>query len=62
MPATPQTARRNSFQLLAVRVDFVQIGDTIAQMEGWIRDRAQGHYIAVTGMKGVTENAARRAI
>jgi N-acetylglucosaminyldiphosphoundecaprenol N-acetyl-beta-D-mannosaminyltransferase len=46
---------RSSFHVLGVRVDAVQIPDTIAQMEEWICERGQGHYIAVTGMHGITE-------
>jgi len=39
-------------------VDAVQIPDVVAQMEAWIRERAACHFVAVTGMHGVTE--ARR--
>ena len=55
MPTALEQAKRSSFQVLGVRVDAVQIPDTIAQMEEWIRERRQSHYIAVTGMHGVTE-------
>jgi len=55
MPKPPENTRRSSFHVLGVRVDAVQIPDTIAQMEEWIRERGKGHYIAVTGMHGVTE-------
>jgi len=45
-----------SFKVLGLRVDAVQIPDVIAQMEGWIRGRrGSSHFIAVTGMHGVTE-------
>jgi len=44
-----------SFKVLGVRVDAVQIPDVIAQMERWIGERRGSHYIAVTGMHGVTE-------
>jgi N-acetylglucosaminyldiphosphoundecaprenol N-acetyl-beta-D-mannosaminyltransferase len=36
-------------------VDAVQIPDVVAQMERWIGERRGSHYIAVTGMHGVTE-------
>ncbi|MFB3922526.1 MAG: WecB/TagA/CpsF family glycosyltransferase [Terriglobia bacterium] len=44
-----------SFKVLGVRVDAVQIPDVIAQMEHWIAERERSHFIAVTGMHGVTE-------
>ena len=53
---TPAAPRENtSFKVLGVRVDAVQIPDVVAQMERWIQQRAKSHYIAVTGMHGVTE-------
>lgn len=55
MPTAPEKAKRSSFHVLGVRVDAVQIPETIAQMEEWIRERGQGHYVAVTTMHGVTE-------
>ena len=55
MPAAPEKTNPRSFHVLGVRVDAVQIPDTIAQMEEWIRERGCGHYIAVTGMHGITE-------
>jgi N-acetylglucosaminyldiphosphoundecaprenol N-acetyl-beta-D-mannosaminyltransferase len=54
-----------SFRVLGVRVDAVQIPDTIAQMERWIEDGQGSRYITVTGMHGVTEaqhDPALRAI
>ena len=45
----------NSFHVLGVRVDAVQIPDVISRMIGWIEGRRAGHYIAVTGMHGVME-------
>ncbi|MGH2756269.1 MAG: WecB/TagA/CpsF family glycosyltransferase [Actinomycetota bacterium] len=36
-------------------MDAVQIPDTIAQIERWISLRERMHYVAVTGMHGVTE-------
>lgn len=44
-----------SFRVLGIRVDAVQIDDVLRQMEAWIQKWDAGHYIAVTGMHGVTE-------
>src|SRR6266567_336731 len=44
-----------TFTVLGVRVNAVQIPDVMAQMERWISERRQCHFIAVTGMHGVTE-------
>ncbi len=44
-----------AFQVLGVRVHAVQIPDVIAQMERWIQECVGCHFIAVTGMHGVTE-------
>ena len=44
-----------AFRVLGVRVDAVQIGDVVKRMEEWIERGEGGHYIAVTGMHGVTE-------
>src|SRR5216683_4642737 len=43
------------FKVLGVRVHAVQIPDAIIQMEHWIEGRSRCHYVAVTGMHGVTE-------
>ena len=57
----PERAADNSnganpaFQVLGVRVDVVQIHDVIGRMQGWIRQGQGAHFIAVTGMHGVTE-------
>jgi N-acetylglucosaminyldiphosphoundecaprenol N-acetyl-beta-D-mannosaminyltransferase len=45
----------SSFPILGVRVDAVQIPDVIAIMEGWIDECDGCHYVAVTGMHGITE-------
>lgn len=45
----------DSFQVLGVRVDAVQIPDVISRMARWIENRQQGNYITVTGMHGVME-------
>ena len=44
-----------TFSVLGVRVDAVQIGDVIKKMEEWIERRQAGCTIAVTGMHGVME-------
>jgi N-acetylglucosaminyldiphosphoundecaprenol N-acetyl-beta-D-mannosaminyltransferase len=43
------------FSVLGVHVNVVQIPDVIAQMENWIAENNGCHFIAVTGMHGVTE-------
>jgi len=55
--ANRQSSMENhqSFRVLGVRVDAVQIPDVIAQMERWIEERRGSHFIAVTGMHGVVE-------
>jgi N-acetylglucosaminyldiphosphoundecaprenol N-acetyl-beta-D-mannosaminyltransferase len=53
-----RTANPGSFTGLGVRVDAMQIIDVIAEIECWIVTRAAGHFVAFTGMHGVTE--ARR--
>ena len=44
-----------SFRVLGVRVDAVQIADVIELMERWIAARSPCHFIAFTGMHGITE-------
>jgi N-acetylglucosaminyldiphosphoundecaprenol N-acetyl-beta-D-mannosaminyltransferase len=55
-----------SFQMLGVRVDALQIRDTVDQMCSWINDRGpKTRFVAVTGMHGVAEareNSQFRAI
>ena len=51
--AQPQTT--DSFKVLGVKVNAVQIPDVVALMREWIAERRECHYIAVTGMHGVTE-------
>ena len=41
--------------MLGVNVDAVQIPEVIERMESWIAERNGSHFIAVTGMHGVTE-------
>jgi len=44
-----------SYNLLGVRVDAVQIADTIARMEEWIKRREACHFVAVTDMHSIME-------
>jgi len=46
----------NSFRVLGVRVDAVQIPGVITTMEEWIGERKPARFIAVTGMHGVMES------
>jgi N-acetylglucosaminyldiphosphoundecaprenol N-acetyl-beta-D-mannosaminyltransferase len=46
------------FPVLGVRVDAVQIPDTISILENWIAERDGCHYVAVTGMHGVSESVS----
>jgi N-acetylglucosaminyldiphosphoundecaprenol N-acetyl-beta-D-mannosaminyltransferase len=50
-----ETAPLESFRVLGVRMDAVQIPEVVARMEEWIARREACRYIAVTGMHGVTE-------
>ena len=54
-PALEGTSEPKSFSVLNVRVDAVQIPGAIAQIESWIAKGGRCHYVAVTGMHGVTE-------
>jgi len=54
--APSQTATVRSFRVLGVRVNAIQIPEVIALMEEWIAQGDRSHYIAVTGMHGVTES------
>jgi N-acetylglucosaminyldiphosphoundecaprenol N-acetyl-beta-D-mannosaminyltransferase len=45
-----------SFRVLGVRVHAVQIPDAVAQMTNWISEHNGCHFIAVTGMHGVSES------
>ncbi len=46
---------KKQFRVLGVGVDAVQIPTVVAQIERWISERISCHFIAVTGMHGVTE-------
>jgi N-acetylglucosaminyldiphosphoundecaprenol N-acetyl-beta-D-mannosaminyltransferase len=45
----------NAFRVLGIGVNAVQIPDVVAQMECWISEGDRCHFIAVTGMHGITE-------
>ena len=53
--AQPEITTRRKFSVLGVNVDAVQIPEVIERMESWIAERNGSHFIAVTGMHGVTE-------
>jgi N-acetylglucosaminyldiphosphoundecaprenol N-acetyl-beta-D-mannosaminyltransferase len=44
-----------SFEVLSVRIDAVQVPDVILTMQDWIARRDRCRYIAVTGMHGIVE-------
>lgn len=44
-----------AFKVLGVKVNAVQIPQVVTKMERWITERDGSHFIAVTGMHGVTE-------
>jgi N-acetylglucosaminyldiphosphoundecaprenol N-acetyl-beta-D-mannosaminyltransferase len=46
---------RSAFKVLGVRVDPVQTSDVIARMQHWIAAREGCHFVACTGMHGITE-------
>jgi N-acetylglucosaminyldiphosphoundecaprenol N-acetyl-beta-D-mannosaminyltransferase len=46
---------QQSFRVLGVRINAVQIDDVTRTIERWIERRDKNHFIAVTGMHGVTE-------
>jgi N-acetylglucosaminyldiphosphoundecaprenol N-acetyl-beta-D-mannosaminyltransferase len=47
--------RPNSFSVLGVHVNAVQIPDVIARMQMWIESGEHGKCIAATGMHGIME-------
>ena len=54
--STPaDVAARKTFSVLGVSVDALQIPEVICRMREWIARRDACHYIAVTGMHGITE-------
>lgn len=59
MPSAPSTQGKSqapSYNVLGVPVHCVQMSDVIAEMESWINGRDQTHYVAITGMHGVSES------
>jgi N-acetylglucosaminyldiphosphoundecaprenol N-acetyl-beta-D-mannosaminyltransferase len=52
---SPGMATAASFRVLGVKVNAVQIPEVIQRMEYWIAADRRTHYIAVTGMHGVSE-------
>ena len=48
-------SERGTFKVLGVRTHAVQIGDVVARMEEWIRNRDGCHSIAATSMHGTVE-------
>jgi N-acetylglucosaminyldiphosphoundecaprenol N-acetyl-beta-D-mannosaminyltransferase len=51
-PRATETVR---FPVLGIGVDAVQIPETIAILQRWIANREGCHYVAVTGMHGISE-------
>jgi N-acetylglucosaminyldiphosphoundecaprenol N-acetyl-beta-D-mannosaminyltransferase len=47
--------KRKVFKVLGVRVNAVQIPEVVEQIDRWIAEATTCHFIAVTGMHGVTE-------
>jgi N-acetylglucosaminyldiphosphoundecaprenol N-acetyl-beta-D-mannosaminyltransferase len=59
MPSVTNTQGKShapNYNVLGVPVHCVQISDVIAEMESWINGRERTHYIAITGMHGVSES------
>jgi N-acetylglucosaminyldiphosphoundecaprenol N-acetyl-beta-D-mannosaminyltransferase len=54
MPRAPRLAQ-SAFRILGVRVEGVQIPDVINRMEDWIANGRNCHYIAFTGLHGISE-------
>jgi N-acetylglucosaminyldiphosphoundecaprenol N-acetyl-beta-D-mannosaminyltransferase len=54
-PSERHPLRGPKFGVLGVDVNAVQIPDVVTQMECWISERSSCHFIAVTGMHGITE-------
>jgi N-acetylglucosaminyldiphosphoundecaprenol N-acetyl-beta-D-mannosaminyltransferase len=52
---TDEDAHGDSFRVLGVAVDAVQIPEVVARIETWIQRPEPCHFIAVTGMHGVME-------
>lgn len=50
-----EPSRISEFHVLGVRVHAVQIPDVVCLMRSWIANREGSHFIAVTGMHGISE-------
>lgn len=50
-----ETGPADSFKVIGVRVDAVQIPNVIHLIERWIAERLTCHFIAFTGMHGISE-------
>ena len=55
LPEPHLELNQQSFRVLGVRINAVQIDEVIRTIERWIERRDKSHFIAVTGMHGVTE-------
>jgi N-acetylglucosaminyldiphosphoundecaprenol N-acetyl-beta-D-mannosaminyltransferase len=60
MPAAldlePGQSELPSFKVLGVRVHALQIPETVAQVETWIRERTPERFVSFSGMHGVSES------
>lgn len=55
LPVSTRSLDRPEYRTIGVRVHAVQIPDVIETIREWISQRERNHYIAVTGMHGVSE-------
>ena len=66
MPAAlelqPEQSAIPSFRVLGVRVHALQIPDTVAQVENWIRERVPERFVSFSGMHGVSESIHDQSI
>jgi len=53
--ALPCAKRKPSFQVLGMPIAAVQIPDVIGQIKAWIGDGTACHFIAFTGLHGISE-------
>jgi len=51
----PVQEQQAAFTVLGVRINAIQSDEVVEKMEHWIGERNGCHFIAVTGMHGVTE-------
>lgn len=60
MPAAldskPEQSDLPSFKVLGVRIHALQIPETVAQVEAWIRERSPERFVSFSGMHGVSES------